>query len=44
MKTEVENRDIASWFIDDYVLHERTNPNQHQWLRGDTATLVIAGR
>ncbi|EED14653.1 cytochrome P450, putative [Talaromyces stipitatus ATCC 10500] len=43
MKKEVENRDIASWFIDDYVLCEKTNPNQHRWLSGDTATLVIAG-
>ncbi|PYI09496.1 cytochrome P450 [Aspergillus sclerotiicarbonarius CBS 121057] len=38
IERKLEDRDIASWFIEDH----RSNP-QENWLSGDTATLIVAG-
>ncbi|KAJ6008772.1 hypothetical protein N7522_003788 [Penicillium canescens] len=42
MKKVLSDRDIASWFIEDYEKH-RSDPTRARWLSGDTATLVVAG-
>lgn len=39
----MEERDIASWFIED-AKSNGNNPDQQRWLSGDTATVVVAGR
>ncbi|KAL8728064.1 MAG: hypothetical protein Q9166_005664 [cf. Caloplaca sp. 2 TL-2023] len=42
VQTEVKERDIASWFIDDAKGNEG-NKEHAKWLSGDTATVVVAG-
>jgi len=42
MKTEVEERDIASWFIEE-LEKDSDNKLHRRWLSGDTATVVVAG-
>ncbi|KAJ6027722.1 Cytochrome P450 [Penicillium canescens] len=41
-KKVLSDRDIASWFIEDYKKHG-SDPTRTRWLSGDTATLVVAG-
>ena len=43
LQTEVEERDIASWFIKD-AENNKDNKEYQKWLSGDTATVVVAGR
>ncbi|KAL9035951.1 MAG: hypothetical protein Q9180_004579 [Flavoplaca navasiana] len=42
-KTDIKERDIASWFIED-VKGSEDNSEHMRWLSGDTATVVVAGR
>ncbi|PLB38295.1 cytochrome P450 [Aspergillus candidus] len=42
MKRTLDDRDIASWFIQDHESHSDDGSRKH-WLSGDTATLVVAG-
>lgn len=43
IQTEVKERDIASWFIED-AGNNKGDKEHQRWLSGDTATVVVAGR
>jgi hypothetical protein len=38
-----EEKDIASFFIDE-AENQKEDPSRDDWIRGDTATVIVAGR
>jgi cytochrome P450 len=43
VKMEPEEKDIASFFIDE-AENQKEDPSRDDWIRGDTATVIVAGR